>query len=597
MYRFIQNLKASLTQLFLSKTYPDQTWQAAVPAIKRHVASFIQQPVIAVAMPVYNPDPNYLRAAIESVRAQLYQKWELCIANDASTDPKIAEILDHYAAEDTRIKVVHRAKNGHISLATNSAFELVTTEFVALMDHDDLLHPTALYEVAVLLQDADAIDVIYSDEDTIDAKGDRKPSYFKPDFNVELFLGQNFINHLGVYRMSLVRKIGGLREGFEGSQDYDLALRVLAKSAPSRIKHIPAAIYHWRRGGSQKSFSENHMDKCVAAARRSIQEYLDQEGEGATVERAPDFKHYSRVRRLVPRPAPLVSCIIPTRNRHKLLKTCIDGLLYKTTYANLEIIIVNNDSDEPETLALFAQLIKADARIRILHVPGAFNYSALNNTAVKESKGSILALLNNDLEMTEPDWLEEMVALAVRKEIGAVGAMLLYPNGKIQHAGVFVGPQGLAGHCWHGYRGKTIGYFANAVLTRAVSAVTAACMVVEKAKYLEAGGLDDENLPVAYNDVDLCLRLMEKGYRNVWTPFAKLIHHESVSRGKEDTIAKQLRSKREVAYFKKRWAHIADNDPYYNPNLTLEFSDFRLAKQSRRVRPWKAYIKKSIFNQ
>ena len=226
--------------------------------------------------------------------------------------------------------------------------------------------------------------------------------------------------------------------------------------------------------------------------------------------------------------------------------------------------------------------------IRVLHQSGEFNYSALNNAAVKEAKGSVLALLNNDLEMTEPGWLEEMVALAVRKEIGAVGAKLYYPNGKIQHAGVFVGAHGVAGHSWSGASGKTIGYFANAVLTRAVSAVTGACMVVEKAKFLEAGGLDVENLPVAFNDVDLCLRLMEKGYRNVWTPFAKLVHHESVSRGKEDTIAKQLRSKREMAYFKKRWPHVIANDPYYNPNLTLTDPNFLIAK-SRRVPPWAAW--------
>ena len=537
-------------------------------------------------MPVYNPDQAYLEAAIESVRDQLYTNWELCIANDASSNPAIAEILDRYALKDARIKVVHRAVNGHISLATNSALELVTAEFVALMDHDDLLHPTALYEVAVLLENSDAIDVIYSDEDSLDAKGNRDDGYFKPDFNIELLLGHNMIGHLGIYRMSIIQEIGGFRQGFEGSQTYDLILRVLTKSSQSRIKHIPAALYHRRRSSSQKSFSEMHMDKCVSAARRSIQEYLDHEGEGAVVGPLQDYKYYSRVKRLLPNPPPLVSCIIPTRNRQKLLKTCIDGLLHKTAYQPLEIIIVDNNSDEPASLALFNQLTRADPRIRVLHQSGEFNYSAINNAAVKEAKGSVLALLNNDIEMTEPGWLEEMVALAVRKEIGAVGAKLYYPNGKIQHAGVFLGAHGVAGHSWYGAPGKTSGYFGNAVLTRAVSAVTAACMVVEKTKFLEAGGLDVENLPVAFNDVDLCLRLIEKGYRNVWTPFAKLIHHESVSRGKENTWGKQLRSKREIAYFKRRWAHMIANDPFYNPNLTLTESNFQLAKKSRRVPPW-----------
>ena len=564
----------------------DASSERAGPAVQRHIKSFQHYPTISVVMPVYNPHPPYLEATIKSVQAQLYPHWELCIANDASTNPQIAQILDRVAAEDKRVTVIHRKVNGHISLATNSALELVTTEFAALIDHDDLLHPTALYEIAVVLQEAECVDAIYSDEDNINASGNRKPGYFKPDFNVELLLGHNMFSHLGVFRMSILRDIGGLRAGFEGSQDYDLILRVLAKSKAQRIKHIPTVLYHWRRGGEAKSYSEKHMDKCVNAAHRAIQEYLDQEGEGAKVLPSPDFKYYSRIKRPLPEPAPLVSCIIPTRNGHKLLKTCMDGLLHKTNYKHLEIIIVDNGSDEPQTLALFKKLMETDARIRILHLPGPFNYSKLNNEAVRQTRGSIVTLLNNDLEMIEPGWLEEMVTLALRKDVGAVGAKLLYPNGKIQHAGVFVGPQSLAAHCWAGYPGKTIGYFANAVLTRAVSAVTAACLVVEKTKFLEVGGLDEENLPVAFNDVDFCLRLMEKGYRNVWTPFAKLIHHESISRGKEDTITKQLRSRREVAYFRKRWHEITANDPYYNPNLTFEHPDFRLAQKSRRIPPW-----------
>jgi O-antigen biosynthesis protein len=566
--------------------YPDESWRNALPLIERHITGFVQRPVIAIAMPVYNPHPPYLEAAIKSVQAQIYSYWELCIANDASTDPEIANILDRYAAHDARIKVVHRKTNGHISAATNSALELVTSDFVALMDHDDLLHPTALYEIANLLQNSGDVDVIYSDEDYIDGKGHRRPGYFKPDFNIELLLGQNMVNHLGVYRMSILREIGGLRVGFEGSQDYDLILRVLTKSAASRVKHIPVVLYHWRRDGRQQSFSEKHLQKCQDAARRAIQDYLAFEGEGAVVEVSPDIEHYSRVRRRLPDPMPLVSCIIPTRNRHKLLNACVEGLLHKTDYQNFEIIIINNDSDEPETLDLFKMFTASDPRIRILHQPGPFNYSALNNAAVREAKGSILALLNNDLEMIDPAWLSEMVSLAVRKEIGAVGAKLFYPSGKIQHAGVLVGALGTAGHSWHGFPKDTIGYFANAILTRQVSAVTAACLLVEKQKFLEAGGFDAVNLTVAYNDVDFCLRLMEKGYRNIWTPFAKLIHHESVSRGKEDTILKQLRSKREVAYFQKRWAEMIANDPFYNPNLTLEHSDFRLAEQSRKKWPW-----------
>jgi O-antigen biosynthesis protein len=585
----LRSVGSFVARISAKRPPPDNSWQSAVVAIERHISNFVSHPVIAVVMPVYNPEPDYLERAIQSVQAQLYPHWELCIADDASTDPKIAKMLDCFASEDNRIKIVHRKVNGHISAATNSALELVTADFAALMDHDDLLHPTALYEVANLLQKPDGIDVIYSDEDTIDAKGRRTPGYFKPDFDIELLLGQNMLNHLGVYRVSILRAIGGLRIGYEGSQDYDLILRVLTKSHPSRIKHIPTVLYHWRRGGSQQSFSEKHMQKCFDAAKRSLQEYLDFEGEGARVEVNPDAKFYTRIRRQLPDPPPLVSCIIPTRNRHELVRVCVDGLLHKTDYPQLEIIIVDNGSDEPKTLALFEELQRRDKRIRILHQPGPFNYSALNNAAVAVAKGSMLALLNNDLEMTDPDWLREMVSHAVRKDVGAVGAKLFYPNGKIQHAGVFIGPQGLAGHSWHGYPGKSVGYFANALLTRSVAAVTAACLVVAKSKFDQAGGLDADNLPVAYNDVDFCLRLVELGYRNVWTPFATLIHHESISRGTEDTVLKQLRSKREVAYFRKRWKHVAENDPCYNPNLTLDFADFRMADRSRRIPPWLAF--------
>lgn len=569
------------------RSYADESWKNDIHLIQRHMEAFPVNPLIAVVMPVYNPHLPYLRSAIESVQAQLYPYWELCIANDASTDQQVAPLIDEFCRLDSRIKVIHRITNGHISVATNTAFELVTAEFAALMDQDDLIHPTALYEVASILQNPDEIDIIFSDEDVVDRGNVRRPGYFKPDFSMELMLGHNMINHLGVYRTRLVRDVGGLRAGFEGSQDYDLVLRLLGKSHASRVRHIQSPIYHWRRGGVTESFSEKNMERCARLARQAIQDYLDEQGEGATVEPLEEVPTYSRVRRRLPQPAPLVSCIIPTRNRHELLAKCIAGLRFQTEYPALEIIIVDNESDEPETLELFRTLAAEDNRVRIVRQIGAFNFATLNNVAVREAKGTILALLNNDLEMVESDWLVEMVSLAVMEGVGAVGAKLYYPNGTLQHAGVVIGQHGVAGHSWRGEAGGTQGYFCNAMLTRAVSAVTAACLVVAKSKYLQVGGMDEVNLPVAYNDVDFCLRLVEHGYRNIWTPFAKLIHHESVSRGTDDTLEEQLRSEKEVRYFKSRWAKFITNDPFYNPNLSLRDGNFSLEKETRRAAPWR----------
>ena len=517
-----------------------------------------RKPKLAVVMPVYNPAPAHLAAAINSVRHQLYSNWELCIANDASTDPRIAKILDQAVQKDSRIKVFHRTENGHISSATNSALELVNSDFFGLLDHDDLLAPDALYEVAKVLNKTDDVDVIYSDEDRVGAFGGFSGAYRKPDFNAELLLGQNVVSHLGVNRTSLIRKLGGLRKGFEGSQDYDLALRALSASHASRIKHIPKVLYHWRKGGLRGSFSQDNLDRCVAAARNAIQDYLHRENEGAVVVPNPSSKYFSRVIRKVPVPEPLVSCIIPTRNKAKLLKVCLEGLLNKTTYRNLDVIIVDNNSDDPETLALFEHYIRIDPRVRVLQFEGPFNYSAINNFAVGSAKGQLLAFLNNDIEMTDGGWLYELVSHAVRPMAGAVGAKLYYPNGRIQHAGVVIGLKGLAGHAMRGKPKSDLGYFGQGVLTRQVSALTAACMIVPRAAFDAVGGFDDVHLPIAFNDTDFC---------NIWTPFAELVHHESASRGRDLTPQKLARSKAEIAYFKKRWANVIASDPFYTTNF------------------------------
>lgn len=536
-------------------------------------------PLISVLVPVYNPPEAWLRRAIESVQAQTYPRWELCLANDASTAPHVRPLLDEAARSDARIKVVHRAQNGHISRASNSALELATGEFIALLDHDDELAPHALAEVARAIAARPDADLLYSDEDKIDENGRRFAPYFKPDFLPDLFLGQNYLTHLAVYRASLLRSAGGFRAGFEGSQDWDLALRVFELTRPERIVHIPKILYHWRAIPGSTALTLDQKNYHVAAARRALEEHLARTGRKATLE--PVAGGHWRIRPALPAPAPLVSIIIPTRNGVRHLRRCIDSLLAKTTYPHWELILVDNGSDDPATLAYFKEV--ASPRIRVLPYPQPFNYSAINNFAAREARGSLLALLNDDLEVITPDWLEEMAAHALRPEIGCVGAMLYYPDDTIQHAGVVLGVGGpggvggVAGHAFKKFPRGSEGSFNRARLAQNYSAVTAACLVVRKALYEQVGGLDEHELAVAFNDVDFCLKVRATGVRNLWTPFAEFYHHESASRGLEDTPAKQARFRREVETMLARWGAQLQADPAYNPNLTLATEDFALA--------------------
>ncbi|MFN3521878.1 MAG: glycosyltransferase family 2 protein [Phenylobacterium sp.] len=561
-------------------------------AIRAHVARLAHQPLISVVMPAYNTDEALLEAAIASVEAQLYPNWELCIADDASPKPHVWAALQKAAARNPKIKVVRRAQNGHISAATNSALELAAGEFVALMDHDDLLPEQALYEVVVELNAHPDADLIYSDEDKVDGEGRRFEPHFKTDWNPELFLTQNMISHLGVYRRSILEKIGGLRVGFEGSQDYDLALRTIEQTTPERIRHIPAVLYHWRQQAAEASFSEGFLDQCARAARQAVSEHLQRTGaEGVTVENQPELPAWLQVRRPLPDPAPMVSIIVPTRDRAKLLAACAEGVLHKTDYPNLELIIVDNGSVEPETEALFQTLV-ADPRVRLLRRPGPFNYSALNNAAAAEARGEILLLLNNDIEVIEGHWLAELVSQAVRPEIGAVGARLLYPDGTVQHGGVIlgVGPHDgprVAGHLHPSAAREDTGYYGHLRVARNCSAVTAACMALRKAVFDEVGGLDAVNLTVAFNDVDLCLRIREAGYGVVWTPHAELYHMESATRGTDVKPEAVARANREIAYMRERWGDVLDNDPFFGPNFDPRYGDYRLAPVSRRIKPWK----------
>jgi GT2 family glycosyltransferase len=531
-----------------------------------------------------------LAEAVGSVRAQLYPHWELCIADDASPDPAVWRALQGYAAEDPRIHIVRRTKNGGISAASNDALGLATGPFVALLDHDDLLTEDALYHVAAAIERRPDAALLYSDEDKIDEHGQRSRPHFKGAWNAELMLGQNAVNHLGVYRTALVREAGGFDSRFDGAQDHDLALRVSEHVGPTRIVHIPRTLYHWRWRGRQGSYSRRQLAKCADAARRAVDEHLERSGEpGATVEVQKGGGSWLRVRRPLPSPAPLVSILVPTRDRAELVAQVAQGVLEQTDYTPFELLIIDNGSEKPETLALFARLA-ADPRVRIVPAPMPFNYSALINLGVREAKGEIILQLNNDISVIHPDWLSELVSHAVRPEVGAVGAKLLYPTGDVQHAGVVLGVGGdeqrVAGHAHHHALGTSTGYQGSLTLVRNVSAVTAACMAMRKAVYEEVGGMDEADLAVAFNDVDLCLKIRDAGYDIVWTPFATLYHHESASRGSDLAPEVVSRFQREIDVMLKRWAPELAEDPFYSPAFDTHVPNFSLAERPRRAKPW-----------
>ena len=544
--------------------------------ITADISSWQSAPKIAVLMPVYNPDETCLVNAIESVLQQLYGNFELCIADDASTKSHVRRVLESYSRKDTRIKVVFRDQNGHISAASNSALSLVEADYVALMDHDDLLTPDALYWIAKTIQDNPAVQLIYSDEDKMNLQGQRYAPYFKPDWNPELLLSHNFICHLGVYKTAHVKDLGGFDSNFDGAQDYDLVLRYIENLKPEQIVHIPRILYHWRavigstaNGVHEKPYAEALIAKAVSVA-------LERRQRPAEVLAHSQLPGALRVRYLLPEVLPLVSIVIPTRNGFNLLRRCVESIFAKTSYPNFELLIIDNGSDELAALR-YLQRLQEDSRVTVIRDDSPFNYSALNNKAVAQANGDIIALLNNDLEVINGDWLTEMVGHAMHPEVGAVGAKLYYPDDTIQHAGVIVGLGGVAGHSHKHFPRDNPGICGRLLLTQNLSAVTAACLVLRKEVFDAVGGLDEKNLSVAFNDVDFCLRIQEMGYYNVWTPYAELYHYESATRGYEDTPEKQARFTQEVDYMKNRWGESLLEDPAYSPNLTLDREDFSFA--------------------
>ncbi|WP_420405697.1 glycosyltransferase [Nisaea sp.] len=586
-----QGLAREATNPLASYTHWYETYAQLGPddlsAIRRHIKALSNQPLISIVMPTYNTPTALLEAAVKSVREQIYENWELCIADDASTSEETREALKRLAAGDERIKVTFRQENGHISAASNSALELATGEYVALLDHDDELTVHALYMVAVEINEYPDADILYSDEDKIDEDGTLFAPYFKTDWAPDMFLGQNLINHLGVYRRALVERVGGFRLGYEGSQDYDLALRVIEQTEPENIRHIPHVLYHWRAATGSTALSEDQKTYTGDAALRAIQDHLDRCAIRGKVVQGRDV-YSQRVIYDLPETLPKVSLIIPTRNRVELLRDAIEGVRSKNDYPNWEIIVVDNGSDEEETLDYFREIEK-DERIRVHRDDGAFNYSRLNNDGARLATGEIIGLLNNDIEPINEDWLSEMVRQVTQPGVGAVGAKLYYDNDTLQHGGVIVGLGGVAGHFDKRLDRESRGYFGRAMLVQNFSAVTAACLLVPRRVFEEVGGLDEEKLAVAFNDVDFCLKIRHAGYRIVWTPYAELYHYESVSRGDDEAPEKKARFNREAEVMRERWATDCEHDPFYNPNLTLDFERPVLADPPRTTRPWNAF--------
>jgi GT2 family glycosyltransferase len=530
------------------------------------------RPVISILMATYNSPDAYLRQAIDSVRAQAYAEWELCIADDASTDARVRKTIDGYAASDARIRVVKRTTNGHISEASNSALAIATGEFVGFLDHDDLLTPDALFEVALLLNQRPATDFIYSDEDKIDDAGTLSEPHFKPDWAPDSFLSRMYTCHFSVMRKALVDEVGGMRSQFDGSQDYDLTLRVTERT--TKIEHIPRILYHWRKHANSTAMMLSSKPYTSVAAERALTEAISRRNEPGTVTEREDAPGTYIVRYEINRPGK-VSIIIPTRDHGADVERCLVSIFAKTTYENFDVILLDNGSTDQASIRTFNSWTKRQKRVKVLRHDVPFNFSAINNFAAHMTDGEYLLFLNNDTEVISNDWLEAMVEQAQRGAIGAVGGLLLFPDDTVQHAGVIIGIGSVAGHSHKYYPRDANGYFSMLKAINNYSAVTGACLMVRRQVFEEVGGLD-ESLAVAFNDVDFCLKVSQAGYRNIYLPHVLLYHHESKSRGEDTTPEKQARFKSEIDKMFERWNTADYRDPYYSPHLTITHQDFAI---------------------
>lgn len=539
--------------------FPDQTPRDAA------VAALDARPLISILLAPANGTPTkHLLSAIESVRRQSYPHWELCIADDSSIDPELRRIVDERAAHDMRIRVSRVTEADSTTVGSDRALALARGEWVSRLEPADQLAEHALYCLASNLSRHPDAQVIYSDHDSIDEQGNRLAPCFKPDWNPDLFLSQDYVAQLCAFRSALIRSAGGRPVSTGRGGDYARLLTCLRQVSAQQIHHIPYVLYHRRVGTS--SAASGPLD--------ALRTHFAAHGDPRIAVEPGLAPETWRVRYPVPHPAPLVSLIIPTRDRLELLEPCVRSILDKTLYPHFEILILDNESIEPATLDFFNRIQAEDPRVRVLAYHHVFNYSAINNYGVAHARGTLVGLINNDIEAIGADWLTEMVSHACRPEIGCVGAKLYYDNDTIQHAGVILGLWGVAGHAHKHYSRDAEGYQKRALCIQNYSAVTAACLVVRKEIYVAVGGLNDTHLTVAFNDVDFCLKVRNAGYRNLWTPFAELYHHESVSRGAEDTPEKKARERSEIEYMRATWADALARDPCYSPNLTHRGEDF-----------------------
>lgn len=533
---------------------------------------FENGPCFSIAVPLYQTKEKYLREMIESVQAQTYTNWELCLADGSGREHSLQPVVEEYIAKDKRIKYCLLEKNEGIAGNTNEALKMADGDFVVLTDHDDLLSPEALYQCAKAVQKEPQTDVIYSDEDKVDMSGKKffEP-HFKSDYNIDLLCTMNYICHLFVVRKDVMEQAGLFESCYDGAQDHDFILRCTEKA--EHIVHIPKVLYHWRCHA--QSTSENPESKLYAFENgcKAVKAHYDRIGIPAEVEQGPFYGMYRT--HYLWKEQPLVSILIPNKDHVADLKKCMDSIEEKSTYRNFEFIIVENNSTEEETFAYYKEIEKRD-NVRVLYYKEDFNYSRINNFGAREANGEYVLLLNNDTEMIEPDSIKEMLDVCMRPDVGIVGAKLIFEDNTIQHAGVIIGFGGVAGHAFIGQDRDDNGYFSRIISVQDLSAVTAACLMVRRSVFDEVEGLNEE-FKVAFNDIDFCLKVRKAGYLVVYNPYAQFYHYESKSRGQEDSADKVARFQQEIGLFGERWGELLEHgDPYYNPNLTLDKADFSL---------------------
>lgn len=564
---------------YKNRPYPYTKWYPEHMALESELeqqrkTTFAYAPLISIVIPLYNTPVPYLKELLDSVQSQTYQNFQLCLA-DGSDNSRTGDYIRENYGTDKRIQYKLLENNAGISENTNEAIKMATGEFIMFSDHDDTLAPNALFEIVKEMNEHPGTDVVYTDEDKVTMDGKRYfDPHFKPDFNLDMLRCNNYICHIFVVKREILEQVGMLRKEFDGAQDFDFILRCCEKA--ENIRHVAKILYHWRNHPASTAGNPESKMYAYEAGRNAVQAHYDRIGMKAEVSMTEQWGRYRT--KLFVEGEPLVTIIIPNKDHKKELKTCVDSLFEKTSYQNFEILIIENNSTGKEIFAYYKELEAAHENVRVLTWEKEFNYSAINNFGAEHARGEYLLLLNNDIEVKTENWMEEMLSYCQREDVGIVGAKLLFPNEKIQHAGVILGmgPSGTAGHLFYNFPGDQFVYAGRSQTTQNLSAVTAACMMVKKELYQKVGGMD-EAFQVAFNDIDFCLRVRETGKLVVFQAYAELYHHESLTRGYETSQKNKKRFKEEIKLFKTRWKDILEaGDPYYNPNLTLRRSDCTL---------------------